>query len=713
MAAFYLTVVAVPQVILDNVCLRKHNETMCRAMFIGAFKEEFDVVQKQSTLWVSGWLVVATFVTVLTLPFVGTMSDQFGRYAAMFLSPVSQLIQTLAFIMIIINGLDFPTWALLLVGPIPSLVGDISGLYVLTGSYIADITTEKNRTMRITLLEATGTMAGLLATISSGFIIERFGYMGIFVTDTGLLVLALLYLVFCVKPAKRIKRSKLKETSGAEETGGEKGQKDVAEEETVKERGTEDNRNEGKLEKHDVEIVNIKELDGIEGNVSYLKSQSKESMTGCKLTRNELNGSELASNQVAGSEISGDIWTGNGVNETDQGLNNRETKGENNIVLTHTADNETRMREFVDSKAGNETGGTGNELYGKGNEKDGSDEKSVEEESCEALNTGQLFRNKMIDDIQDNDEILAFEKDHDERESFPIFRETVEYESVIKVCNANEVKEAELGGILPKCEMANNNEEDCKMVSFHAKLCHIFKESNPIRTFVRVRDVLKAEGQISCGLVLFLLMGLTATSYSGELSVLTLFLKNRPYFLSARALGFFFAFGSGIVAILGMVVINYLFTRVIRIDDYLILLIGFCSYIAYFMLLAFAQSLLMLYLIQIIHALGSLCTCIIKSVLSKMVPPSSVGLLFGALLMIETLGVLIGSMVCPIVYSTAAAVWPGAVFFVNVGLMVLALCTAMYLMLRKRNRRQFEVDNIMLEEDAQDSRLLTSTNSSE
>ena len=693
MAAFYLTVVAVPQVILDNVCLRKHNETMCRAMFNGAFKKEFDVVQKQSTLWVSGWLVVATFVTVLTLPFVGTMSDQFGRYAAMFLSPVSQLIQTLAFIMIIINGLDFPTWALLLVGPIPSLVGDISGLYVLTGSYIADITTEKNRTMRITLLEATGTMAGLLATISSGFIIERFGYMGIFVTDTGLLVLALLYLVFCVKPAKRIKRSKLKETSGAEETGEEKGQKDVAEEETVKERGTEDNRNEGKLEKHDVEIVNIKEMEGIDGSVSYLKSQSNESMTGCKLTRNELNGSEHASNQVAVSEFSGAIGPENGSNETDQEL--------------------TKMRELVDGKAGNETGGTGNELCGKGSEKDGSGENSVEEESCEALNTGQLFRNKLIDEIKDNDEILAFEKDHDEIESFLIFRETVEYESVVKVCNENEVKEAESGGILPKCEIKNNNEEDCKMVSFHAKLCHIFKETNPIRTFVRVRDVLKAEGQISCGLVLFLLMGLTATSYSGELSVLTLFLKNRPYFLSARALGFFFAFGSGIVAILGMVVINYLFTRVIKIDDYLILLIGFCSYIAYFMLLAFAQSLLMLYLIQIIHALGSLCTCIIKSVLSKMVPPSSVGLLFGALLMIETLGVLIGSMVCPIVYSTAAAVWPGAVFFVNVGLMVLAFCTAMYLMLRKRNREQFEVDNIMLEEDAQDSRLLTSTNSSE
>jgi len=133
MNVFFLTFVTVPQIILDNICLLKHNETKCLAMFSGSFKEEFDIVQEQATLWFGGLLVMVTFIIILTLPFIGALSDYLGRYTAMFLSPVCQILQSLITLGIVLNGLPFPTWVLLLVASIPALVGDLSGFFCVDG----------------------------------------------------------------------------------------------------------------------------------------------------------------------------------------------------------------------------------------------------------------------------------------------------------------------------------------------------------------------------------------------------------------------------------------------------------------------------------------------------------------------------------------------------------------------------------------------------
>ena len=719
MKAFFLSFVTLPQIILDNVCLRKHNETMCKAMFTGAFKQEFDVVQEESTLWFGGLLVIATFITILTLPFVGTMSDQFGRYPAMFLSPVSQLVQTLAFIVIVFNGLRFPTWLLLLAGPIPGLVGDISGLYVLTGSYISDITNEKNRTLRITLLEASGMVAGLSATVSSGFIIEGFGYIAIFVTDIGLLILALLYLIFCVKPVTPTVDlpTNLKEGAGLDENEIDNKPKDGKGEEN---HGFESSRKNvpskaGKIgtnSENDNEIdVKIDCLYDKEGSCDSSRIQSAVKAIGSELTGDELAGDEVTGNELYGSKLAGyegdggEITKGAGTrsdpNGNEQVLDENDIKGDKGYANETHANTSDWMDDLAKDRAGNGCERTGNEDSETGSMVKGNEEMEVEKESS-AQNTGHLSRSKLTAKTLGDGESLAFKDDDGDKDSLPIIKATDETEgkeSAQTVLRGHGERPANPYTVMPEAEMKIIDEEELEKVSVRSKIFHIVKESNPIRNFVRVRAVLKAEGQVVSGLSLLLLMGFTATSYSGEMSVVALFLKNRPYFLSARALGIFLAVESGMIAIFGMVAINYLFTKVLKLDDHLILLIGFFSYTVYFMLLAFAQSLLMLYLIQIIHAVGSLCTSIIRAMLSKTVPPSSVGLLFGSLLMVETFGVLLGSMVCPVVYSSVAAFKPGAVFFVNAVLMLLAFFTTIYLLLRNRKKRQYEVD-FVLPEDA-------------
>ena len=162
MQSFFLHLVALPQIVLENVCLKKHNETKCAAMYTGSFKTEYDSVQEESTIWFGALLVAASFVTVLSLPVVATLSDEVGRRKIMSLSPLSQLIQSVILVCILSAGMRFPPWLLLLVGLIPTTVGDVSGLYVFTYSYISEVTTEKTRTLRINLLEAASILSGFV-----------------------------------------------------------------------------------------------------------------------------------------------------------------------------------------------------------------------------------------------------------------------------------------------------------------------------------------------------------------------------------------------------------------------------------------------------------------------------------------------------------------------------------------------------------------------
>ena len=593
MHVFFLSLVAFPQIILDNVCLHKHNSTRCAAMFTGSYKEDYDIVQEQSTLWFGGLLVIATFITVLTLPFVGTVSDQFGRYTAMFLTPVSQLVQSLVMLGILLNGFKFPTWVLLLPGFIPGLVGDVSGLYVLTGCYISDITSEKTRTLRITLLDSAAMLSGLSATLCSGFIIEGYGYVGIFVTNIAFLVSALLYLIFCVNPVNDKK------------------------DESSRQANVENQEVSSHMDKNGEQTLTT----DVRENVSV---EEVEELLRTDISNGKLDCFRSSPRNTRGREhaTTGDIAYHRDVAEEEK------RKLDSDIGNWHLLMNDVQEERNDKTEAAN-------------------DEEKVTMQSNDVLSTTNFT----------NDD------------NRPLSHRTV-------------TDQYAKGALEPQVEVFSKMEYE--NVSSCSKLFHILKESNPIQNFKRVHNLLKAENQMFNGLILYLLMFVTAISYSGEMAVMALYLKNRPYFLSSRDLGLYLAYESGIIAILGMAILNFLFTRILRINDHLLLLIAFCFYILYFILLSVAQSLLLLYLIQLVHSVASLSTCTIRSLLSKIVPASTIGLIFGALLIIETAGVLLGSFLSPFIYSRVLAAYPGGVFFFNVALSLFNIVVTA--ILRKRNR---------------------------
>ena len=530
MQALSLNLVAFPQFLLEHLCLNKHNETKCAAMFKGSFKEDYDFLQEESSLWFGGFLVLSTFITVLTLPFVTTLSEEFGRKKLMFLTPVSQMIENIMIVVILKSGFRFPTWLLMLVSVFSCFFGDVSALYVFACSYISDITTEETRTLRMNLLEAVTNLSGFTANLSSGFIIERIGYLGVFILNIGLGILAILHLALFVKPI-------------------------------------------------------APPTETCEGPNSVVNETRKQSR--------EMNEEKTSNDQM-----------------------------------------EVRSDEFSEE---------------------------------DKITVADGIRADVKDEIRKRSKKEQLKSDDMKRDF-------------------------EQGG--SSCNDAITSSEP--KPSLLKRLWSIAKRSNPITTVKRVYSILKASDKLSYGLILFFLITFTTITNSGEWSVIVLYLKNHPYYFSPKKIGFFLSFQSALISFLGMVCFNFLFTRLLKLNDFTILLLTTSISTVYCVLIGFANSPLMLYLAQLALALGSLDTPTIRAMISKITPPSTVGILIAALLILETFAILIGSMIGPLVYYAVVSIHPGAVFFVNGFFVFVSACVALGLFfannVRKNGSSEVEVE---------------------
>ena len=204
MIGFYLSNVSSPQLILENICRTYHNDTICQALFAGFTHGDrhYNKIQEKAAIWIGGCKFIGNIVKLFALPTVATLSDVFGRHRAMFLIPMGLVVRSSIMLYIVNIGMPFSTWWLLLVGPTTGLVGGVGGLFVFTIAYVSDITPNEERTLIITLIDASAAFAAFTAMLISGFIIEKFGYFWIHVAIICLTTLALLDWLFLITPDK-------------------------------------------------------------------------------------------------------------------------------------------------------------------------------------------------------------------------------------------------------------------------------------------------------------------------------------------------------------------------------------------------------------------------------------------------------------------------------------------------------------------------------
>ncbi len=561
LTAYRLNMVSLPQLLLENICKRKYgNTTKCAMMENGYFQSEYDAIQQQSAMWVSACVGLMAAIVICTVPTIAAISEVIGKRKALFMCPASLIFQNVFFLLIISSGLAFPTWLLILPNIIPALFGSVNGLFLLSFAYVSLITSEEERRMRITLVEAVTFLAVFVSTISSGLVIEKFGYMGTYVFNIVLQVLSLLYLVFLVKPVAEFKESRA----------------DNLIEDEICESATENGvKTTGFTEKSD------KEEPPSFPNSYEIKSSREESIFETTTTTDaEKDGLVAISDSLDKDQLIID-------------------------ATTTTTD--------------------------------------AEKEGLVAISDGS------------NKDQLIIEE-------------------------TTTTTDAEKEGAVNGIDMANNGER--KQLLQHS-LTHQYankslkkemkKALNPVANFKATISALRHLQHKKVSIPLLVAFYICCSVFFGEASIMIFYLKSHPFFMGARSIGFYLAFLSALVSVVGLTLFNLLLQKFLKISETSIIVLCTICGILYQILLGVSNSTIMLYSIQILNAMFSLSVPTVRSFISKMVEPEAVSTVLGVMSMVETLSMLTGSIVLPFSYAALLPVYNGAAFFVLAAILLVNL----------------------------------------
>ncbi len=596
---FYMTtstlnIVCLPQLLLDNICLRTYsNATKCAAMGTGSFQAEYENIQQSSAMWFSASVGLVTSIVLFTIPTIGAVSDVIGRRTALIASPIALILQNAFLIAIVSSGSAFPTWLLLLPDIIPALFGGLSGVYVLANAYISLITSDDERSMRMTLVEAVLLLAMFASTMVSGFIIEQFGYIGAYVLNIILQVLSFLYAVLILKPVAKFNESRVGNRKGGTQRGISGGRETAV---------------------AGLAVGGISETG--RGSVLHIDPQTNTAIFGVDV---KSEGGKLVSTDSPCSKKIIDSENKNSTSSTkpeDKPLLNVIESEKDNLTpidaIPSRNDFDSEIRQLTSSKASLET---------------------------EAI---PVKPKAIIDDISSSD--------NEKENLMPVQDKKV-------IANRNS----------PVCESSPHT-GDVKM-----SINEIRKVLNPLKNVKAMISAVRKLKHRKVSLLLLLVLCLCTFAYTGEESIMIFFLKSKPFYMSARDVGFFLAYQSALLGILGLVVFNWLLQKVLKMRDTTLLVLATVAGVPCEILLGIATSAVMLYGIQILLAVLVLSIPTIRSFLTKMAEPESVGTVLGAISMVETLAALISNLVTPMAYAGLLSLYSGAAFFLLAAVLIVAL----------------------------------------
>ena len=144
----------------------------------------------------------------------------------------------------------------------------------------------------------------------------------------------------------------------------------------------------------------------------------------------------------------------------------------------------------------------------------------------------------------------------------------------------------------------------------------------------------------------------------GEIYFGILFIKNRPFNLKAKGIGYIVA-TQAILRVGGVLVIPYVCQRFLKFKDIHLAMLGFTTQTVYFLSFGFASSVLTLYLIQIIGIPLSVHQPVFRSMISKSVDAHQYGAAISAAEAVDIASSLLTSLISNQVYSATFPIFRG------------------------------------------------------
>ena len=227
-------------------------------------------------------------------------------------------------------------------------------------------------------------------------------------------------------------------------------------------------------------------------------------------------------------------------------------------------------------------------------------------------------------------------------------------------------------------------------VSTGRKVKVFFISVNPVTKFKYLVQLLKEENQSQAVIVLLIAASASKLSWA-FLQILVLFLQSHPFHFDSRNIGYLFATNNLLTAVLGGLVMNFVFKRCFVSKDMLAITITLTSHAIYLILLGISTAKVTIYVIQIIGAIGALDNTIVHSALTKQGNSSTHGTILAVSSTLEQLSVVLASLTTPVIYAKFLELHHGAAFFYLAIFPVLSgIITGIYIF---KGRRKHETSN--------------------
>ncbi|XP_078086656.1 proton-coupled folate transporter [Mustelus asterias] len=193
LASTFLNSFALQRLILVKICEDQYDEDdVCTNLSL--HPEESLVIQSKA----SYVLVLCTAVlTILSIPpsvLLGAWSDQAGRKLGMILPSIGASVGGVVFIVVVqVKGMSV-YWCVL-ASALIGIFGNYVAIFLSVFSYIADITNDGNRTMRIGIVQSMVYIGGTVGYLLSGWLLQNYTFTHVFGVYCGCQVVSIVYVV--------------------------------------------------------------------------------------------------------------------------------------------------------------------------------------------------------------------------------------------------------------------------------------------------------------------------------------------------------------------------------------------------------------------------------------------------------------------------------------------------------------------------------------
>ena len=150
-------------------------------------------VQKTSSNFKMYLSIASSVPTLFMTLLLGAYSDQAGRRYAIILPLLGSFVYSAIYVSVIYFNL--PLWVLLIASFLEGLGGSIETLLVGFFSYIADVTTNKQRSFRIIVIELLVRLTGAVGPLGFNYWLKKSGYLYPFIFSLGGHLICLLYAI--------------------------------------------------------------------------------------------------------------------------------------------------------------------------------------------------------------------------------------------------------------------------------------------------------------------------------------------------------------------------------------------------------------------------------------------------------------------------------------------------------------------------------------